>query len=102
MERKDWSFEADSDILTKELELGKDLLIKASDKITDEHLRLLASNADLIDQDKELVIIFISLLDLVNEGAASTELDWEASKSRIETQANLIHKVKNFAVLVEN
>ena len=38
VEKKDWSFEADSDILTKELELGKDLLIKASDKIGEDYL----------------------------------------------------------------
>ena len=104
VEKKDWSFEADSDILTKELELGKDLLVKASDKIDEAYLKSLSdsANTNLIDQEKELVIIFLNILDLVNEGTYSADLTWDQASEKIQNQANTVHKIKNFAVLVEN
>lgn len=48
---KDWSFVADNDVLFKELDLGKDLLQKASDKITPELLKQIVEAQNLTKED---------------------------------------------------
>jgi len=56
LEKKDWSFVADNDILLREFELGKDLIHKACDKVTAEDL-LTISKKDLNQDDIDFLIV---------------------------------------------
>lgn len=100
LEQKDWSFYADNEVLDKELELGKELLDKAISRVTKENLEKLAT-VTANEDDQALVDILTRLLDLVNDGEQSPAT-WDVNKERLSSSAaGLLHKMKNYAVLVE-
>lgn len=54
---KDWSFIADNDVLMKELDLGRELLNKAVNGITAQHLKDIVDAKDLTHDDKSVIQI---------------------------------------------
>lgn len=102
LDQKDWSFYADNEVLDKELELGRDLIAKAAEKVTKEYLEALGANSTLTDADKGLVDIFYRLLDLVADGE-SESASWDANAERMRKNANgAVHKMRNYPVIVQS
>lgn len=102
LEQKDWSFYADNEVLDKELELGRDLIHKATEKVTKEYLEGLGNNNDLNEADHDLVDILFRLMDLVSDGESAPG-DWTANSGRLSNNANqLIHKMRNYPIIVQS
>lgn len=95
-EQKDWSFVADNEILIKELDLGRDLLQKAIHKINSSLLKSIIESNSLSADDKKLVQIMISLVDLASGGHERE--GWEDSKVRIhENSYDILFNLQNFS-----
>jgi len=86
--------------LDKELELGRDLIYKATEKVTKEYLEGLGNNNDLTEADQDLVDILFRLMDLVSDGESDSG-SWEKNSGRLRNNANqLIHKMRNYPIIV--
>jgi len=102
LEQKDWSFYADNEVLDKELELGRDLILKATEKVTQEYLESLGANTTLTEADQGLVDILFRLLDLVSDGE-SNSASWEVNSKRLRDNAKqVVHKMRNYPVIVQS
>lgn len=102
LEQKDWSFYADNEVLDKELELGRDLIAKATEKVTKEYLEGLGNNTNLTEADHGLVDILFRLLDLISDGESETA-SWETNSKRLRDNANqVVHKMRNYPVIVQS
>jgi hypothetical protein len=101
LERKDWSFVEDGEVLEKELDLARDLIDKALARITKADLEAIAKE-ELTEDDHALTDLVLRLLDLFNDGEQSAH-DWATNKERLSNNAaSIIHKLKNYSVLAES
>lgn len=100
LEKKDWSFVADNDILQRELELGKELINKAVDKVSAEGLKTIA--ASNLDQDEvDFLQIHMKLSDLA-KGESHT-WTWEQIKDVFQNNPDShINDLKEFADKAEH
>ncbi len=72
--------------MDKELELGRDLINKATEKVTREYLEKLGAIKDLTEADHDLIDIHFRILDLVSDGE-STAASWEVNSERLTGKA---------------
>lgn len=98
-ETKDWSFVADSDILTKELQLGKELLKKAQDKISHHVISQIVSG-DQTEDERAVVTTMVQLLEIAHDGSTENEQSWEKVVSKLE-ERGFVDKMNNYSSLVE-
>jgi len=100
---RDWSFVADGDILMKELDLGRDLLNKATAKISAEHLKEIHSANSLTHEDKELIQVMHGLVDVAADKNSDGEFNWEQTNTAIgENPYKILHNLKTFSENVQN
>ena len=88
--------------MDKELELGRDLIAKATEKVTKTYLEELGGNTSLTEADHTLVDLLFRLLDLVSDGESNTAA-WEVNSQRLTESANqVIHKMRNYPIIVQS
>ena len=87
--------------MEKELELGKDLVHKATEKVTQAYLEELVANESLTETDHDLVDIYFRIIDLVSDGESGSQ-DWESNSKRLRETANkILHKMRNYPIIVQ-
>lgn len=98
LQKKDWSFVADNDILERELELGRDLIAKAIEKLTPEILKTV-TETELGEQDIEFLKVHMGLSDLAR-GETQT-WTWDNIKNELSNGQAHIDNLKGFAAKAE-
>lgn len=89
-------------VLEKELMLGKDLIRRAAGAITEESLLEVASDYHLSNDDRELIKVFIGLLELINHGRSHHYPTWTKVQSELGFTRDWIHRVDDFERMIEH
>lgn len=80
---RDWSFIADNDVLMKELDLGRELLNKAVNGITAQHLKDIVDAKDLTQDDKAVIQIMHGLIEVAADKENEGLFTWDQTHAAL-------------------
>lgn len=89
-------------ILRKELDIGKGLLKKAALTITEESLLDLSSDNLLVEDDQQVVKVFMGILELINFGEQKHYASWSRVQSELGFTSEWLHRVDEFERMIEH
>lgn len=92
----------DTEILFKEYELGKELLAKAADKLTDQLLQSLLFNEHLTEEDYQIIQIFMSLIFTVRENQDCHVSTRDDTHYYLRKYTDLQKLKRSFIPMIEN
>lgn len=78
-DNKDWCFVTDNDVLYKELDLGKELLDKAVNRINAQLLKEIVDAKSLNSDDREIITIMHGLIEVAADKESDGKFTWEQS-----------------------
>lgn len=76
-DNKDWYFVSDNDVLNKELDLGRELLDKAVNRINAQLVKEIVDAHTLSSDDKEIVSIMFGLIEVASNKESDGKFPWD-------------------------